>query len=268
MKINGVEFTIGADPEIFMSINGKFVSAHNAVPGTKARPHKVEKGAVQVDGMALEFNIDPSKDYEEFVSNLTVVQQQLLKMLPEGAEFLPNSTMEFDEIFLKNTPIRARSLGCEPDYNAYTLGRNTKPDKTVLFRTVGGHIHTGGLFTDNPFGNEHMSVSARLARLMDEQIGVYSLLWDKDDKRRSLYGQAGAFRPKYYGMEYRSLSNAWLFSKEATKFVYDGVVSALELLFDPTYEPNPEISMIINNSDRSHPIFNTPKALMLQEKLK
>ena len=158
-------------------------------------------------------------------------------------------------------------MGCEPDYNAYTISKNLKPDSSTLFRTAGGHLHVGGFFTNSPFNGGHMDTSARLARILDEKIGVYSLIWDKDDKRRSLYGQAGAFRPKYYGMEYRSLSNAWLFNKNVIKFIYDGFEEAIELMFDLDYEPNPEIPWIINNSNRQHPIFDTPKAVALKESL-
>ncbi len=52
-----VNFTIGADPEIFLRRRGKAFSAHGVIPGTKKEPHNVEKGAVQVDGMAVEFNV-------------------------------------------------------------------------------------------------------------------------------------------------------------------------------------------------------------------
>lgn len=64
MQINGKTYTIGADPEVFVGREGQFFSAHGLVPGNKRRPHKVDRGAVQVDGMALEFNIDPASSYE------------------------------------------------------------------------------------------------------------------------------------------------------------------------------------------------------------
>ncbi len=61
-------FTYGCDPEVFLMVGDKYVSAHGLFPGTKAEPFKVEKGAVQVDGLALEFNIDPAKTPEEFAA--------------------------------------------------------------------------------------------------------------------------------------------------------------------------------------------------------
>jgi hypothetical protein len=64
-----MEFKIGADPEFFLrdKATGKFVSAHGLIPGTKRQPMKVDKGAVQVDGMALEFNIDPVTNLDSSV---------------------------------------------------------------------------------------------------------------------------------------------------------------------------------------------------------
>lgn len=55
-----MSYLVGADPELFVSKAGVILSAFGLVGGTKKVPQKVERGAVQVDGMALEFNIDPA----------------------------------------------------------------------------------------------------------------------------------------------------------------------------------------------------------------
>lgn len=258
MIINDVEFTVGADPELFVSKNGVFTSGHNLVPGTKRKPHIVNNGAVQVDGLALEFNIDPCKTTEEFDNNLDSVMSQLKDMIP-GYEFMDESSVIFSEKFLDNIPKKALVMGCESDYNAYSLTPNPKPNQKDLMRTAGGHTHIGGFFTDNPFGKDHFETSARLARILDETLGLPSLVWDQDDKRRSMYGQAGCFRPKTYGMEYRTLSNKWLFNKKVRAFVFEGVEKALKLMFNPAYEVNPDVSKIINTSDRSSSVFKEHK---------
>lgn len=256
MNINGNVFTIGADPEIFVGKDGEFVSAHGMVEGTKIKPHEVEGGAVQVDGMALEFNIDPAENYEEFQHLLDSVQEQLLDMISvNGFDFLKETTVHFDQELFDKVPIANKMLGCEPDFNAWTMEVNEKPSYKNLMRTVGGHAHIGGFFSDNLFNKEHFEKGATLARLMDEEVGVYSLLWDKDDERRSMYGSAGCFRPKPYGMEYRSLSNAWLFSKDITKFVFDGTQRALQRLCDGDKGDNEGARDIINNSDRDNVFF-------------
>lgn len=254
MKINGKNFTVGADPEVLLMHNQKFVSAHDLLPGDKENPFLVPFGAVQVDGMAAEFNIDPASSYEEFNHNLTEVQNTLAGMIGDK-EFIKKASVQFTEEFAMTVPPLNRILGCSSDYNGWTQEENPPPDGEALMRTAGGHAHIGGFTSEDAFDLRHYRTCARLARILDSTIGVYSILWDKDDDRRSMYGQAGAFRPKTYGMEYRSLSNAWIFEKKLTRFVYDGVEKALELMFNKDYEPDPQIQDIINNSDRNSHFF-------------
>lgn len=253
MKIQGTNFTFGADPEIFVSKNNKFKSAHGMVEGDKANPLRVEKGAVQVDGMALEFNIDPAENFEQFQNNLDVVQQQLKAMIGDH-EFMTQSSVFFDQELFDAVPEENKELGCDPDFNAWTERENQKPEGSQLMRTAGGHVHVGG-FGQGVVDDYVFIVAAKLTRIMDETLGIYSLFWDHDDERRKMYGAAGAFRPKPYGMEYRSLSNAWIFKPQLVRFVYDGAVEALNKMFDPGYDVDPEIRAIIDNSDRQHPMF-------------
>lgn len=244
-----MKVTVGADPEVFLGKNGVFVSAHNLVPGTKAEPHHIFKGAVQVDGMAAEFNIDPAENEDEFMFNLDVVLGQLKEIVPDY-DFLQQASVSFNEEFMAEIPFYALELGCEPDYNAYTGEVNTKPDGKTLKRTAGGHIHIGGFESDNPFESFHYSQMRNIIRALDQTVGVASLIWDKDDERRSLYGQAGAFRPKTYGVEYRTLSNAWIFSKPLQKYVFRTVQSAVNHVINGTWKTFYGAENIINHSDR------------------
>jgi hypothetical protein len=63
---------------------------------------------------------------------------------------------------------------------------------------------------------------------MDLFLGVPSVMMDKGELRKQLYGKAGAFRLKPYGCEYRSLSNFWVFSEEHTRWVWDSTALALD----------------------------------------
>lgn len=254
MQIRGRNFTIGADPEVFVSKDGQLQSAYGLVKGDKRIPYRVKKGAVQVDGMALEFNIEPADDEQQFLDNLQTVQDELKSMI-EGHEFIYDPTVIFPDEILDIMPQVALDLGCEPDFNGYTLAVNKKPRPKHGMRTAGGHVHIGGIDTDDPHSEHHMYLSGKLARIMDEEVGVYSILWDKDDERRSLYGKAGCFRPKHYGMEYRTMSNAWVFNKALASFVFQGTRRAIEKMFNPKYEPNPDVQHIINTSDRKHSFF-------------
>src|SRR3546814_12280247 len=96
-----MQILVGCDPEIFMFKNGVPVSAHNAVPGTKYDPYKVKNGAVQVDGMALEFNIDPSHTEEEFVSSVQSVLATLKEMVP-GYDLVATPVAEFGFDYIRS----------------------------------------------------------------------------------------------------------------------------------------------------------------------
>lgn len=67
-----------------------------------------------------------------------------------------------------------------------------------------GHIHLGYNDIEVPFnGRIHKykvdEQRARIVQAMDLFIGIPSVIMEPDNKRKELYGQAGAFRPKPYG---------------------------------------------------------------------
>lgn len=248
---------IGSDPEVFLQTKatGDFASAYGIIPGDKQEPFPVPLGAVQVDGMACEFNTTPASTRSEFVTNVTGVLAAMGEMIPEELELaVAVPVAKFTPAVYDAQPKKALDLGCEPDYNAYTMQENPRPNRnnTERMRTAAGHIHIG--YTENVDARspEHMLRCCELAKLLDMTVGVMSLKYDKDTERRSLYGAAGAFRPKSYGMEYRVLSNAWLESEDLIGRVYDIVVATTAAFLEGAYPP-PELSFraksIINNSD-------------------
>lgn len=228
------QILIGCDPEVFVrNPNSKqFVTAHNMIPGTKKEPFKVKHGAVQVDGMALEFNIDPAASRSAFVGNVKRVYHELEKMVP-GYELVPVPVADFDpDYFIKEVDAQAKELGCDPDYNAYTGKPNVIPPGSGdrPFRTASGHVHIGWTEDMDPMDPVHFEDCRIVARQLDFALGLQSLQFDKDNRRRSLYGKAGAFRPKPYGVEYRTLSNRWLTDDRLIAWVYDATVKALDAL--------------------------------------
>jgi hypothetical protein len=234
MKINEYTIKIGADPEFFVRKFGKLLSAHGLIPGSKERPYLVNKGAVQVDGMALEFNIDPAESYSQFEENMSTVFGEIQKMIP-GYEIFVEPVADFGLDYIKAQPKEASDLGCSPDYNAYTKQANPRPDVNTPFRTASGHVHIG--WTDEPVDisdEGHLEACRALTKTLDLYLGVPSLVWDTDDRRRSLYGAAGAFRPKPYGMEYRVLSNKWINTPHLRALVYGNTMEAIQATFlDP-----------------------------------
>ena len=215
-----MKITIGCDPELFVSKDGQPRSAYGLIPGTKAEPFKVPYGAVQIDGMALEFNTDPVDNADDFVHHINSVMASLQEMVP-GYEFLIKPSVKFNGNHFRAQPDEAKELGCDPDFNAYTLAENPRPDNTTTMRTASGHVHIGFCEGADVKDPDHMTRCATLVKQLDWYLGLPSLLWDKDTTRRVMYGRAGAFRPKPYGVEYRVLSNAWLLSDERKRFVFE-----------------------------------------------
>lgn len=219
---------IGADPELFLKHSGKFVSAFGIIPGDKYSPHPVEDGAIQVDGMAAEFNIKPATSQTEFVHHIDMVMAQLRNMVPKDYELVPDAWADFGKDYMDKMPEHVTRLGCDPDFNAYTMSTNPMPVAHPSARAAGGHVHIGWCEGADPWSEEHFEYCCALAKQMDFYLGLPSVLLDHDRNRKQMYGKAGAFRPKPYGMEYRVLSNFWITNPEYMKRVYNNAVMAYD----------------------------------------
>lgn len=222
-----LKITVGCDPELFVTKDGKFRSAWGLIPGTKEKPHVVENGAVQVDGCALEFNTNPVDNADDFVRNINSVMGQMKAMVPDY-EFAIVPSCRFNGNHFRALPEEAKELGCTPDFNAYTMKENPKPDNTTTMRTASGHVHIGFCQDADPNDDAHMIRCATLVKQLDCYLGMPSILFDRDVKRRKMYGAAGCFRPKSYGVEYRVLSNAWLLSEARMRFVFQQTQRAVD----------------------------------------
>ena len=248
MKINGQEFLIGADPELFIKDKqtGKFVSAHGMLPGTKEKPYKVKYGAIQVDGMAAEFNIDPAKTKSQFIRNVTCVVKQIEDYLGDRYELVATPTCHFGKEFIDAQPLESRILGCDPDFDAYTGKSNPIPDVERPFRTGAGHIHIGWTEGQDVGNPDHLEVCKHLVRNLDYYT-IPTLAIDTDITRRELYGNAGAFRPKPYGVEYRTPSNFWVSSPKTMSMMYDLVKLTLRNLTSLNDTPSQEFQREYGN---------------------
>lgn len=215
-----MKYTIGCDPEIFLMQDGKYISAIGKIGGSKLMPRPIDMVGHMVleDNVAVEFNIPPAEDYQNFRKSIQHVMKHLKKELP-GYEFSQESAVSFEPDQLEDP--MAQEFGCDPDYNAWTKDVNPKPcadDRSL--RSCGGHIHVGFDRLD----------PIQVVRSMDLHLGVPSIKLDKGDLRRKLYGNAGAYREKPYGVEYRTLSNFWIFNSKLIKWVYEQTGKALEFV--------------------------------------
>jgi hypothetical protein len=214
--------TIGTDPEAFVvESDGTVGIAIGKVGGSKEQPLLVEGGAVQEDNVLAEFNTEPATTPDAFVGAIAKVVQQLEQRIkPFGLSLLFKPSHEYDEFDLEIAGPQAMQFGCDPDYNAWTYGKNPAPSAEGGLRTAGGHVHIGyDLPTDTS--------SLRIIRACDILMGIPSVVLDTDNRRRSLYGGAGAHRIKEYGVEYRVLSNFWLQSDALKRWVHEQATAAV-----------------------------------------
>lgn len=241
---------VGCDPEVFVRQDGVFKSAYGLIKGDKKNPQPVPHGAVQVDGMALEFNINPAATEDEFVLSVQSVFDTMCKMVP-GYEVVAVPVADFDADYLKAQPKEALELGCDPDFNAWTNTVNPRPDGDRPMRTASGHVHVGWTNGESPKDANHVERCNMLIQQLDFYLGLPSLMYDKDERRRSMYGRAGACRYKSYGVEYRTLSNAWLSSKERMAWVFRATQKAVQEAMNGNLlvEKFGDIQSIINTSD-------------------
>lgn len=224
---------IGCDPELFVKKNGVYHTAYGLIPGTKECPYPVEKGMVQVDGMALEIGIEPAETPEEFKHNLKTVLNHLREMVPSEYEFAVDPIAEFSKEHMMDMPEEALALGCMPDWDAYTGNTNPSPRAHPVMRTAAGHVHVGMLDeTVYPYDQEHIANCCEYIKEMDYHVGLPSVILDPDDKRKEMYGKAGAFRPKPYGFEYRTPSNYWLKSDGLMDLIFRNTRIAVRSMRD------------------------------------
>lgn len=245
-----MKLKIGADPEVFLFKDGNPVSAYGVIGGNKQQPLPVRNGAVQVDGMALEFNIDPANTELEFVYNIEDVLTQLRQMV--DGQVLATPVASFGHEYIDAQPEEATELGCDPDYNGWTGAINARPDGTLGIRTGAGHVHIGWTEKADIRSESFLSMTRSAVKQLDFYLGLPSVLFDGCTERRQMYGKAGAYRPKTYGVEYRTLSNHWLNSETLIRLVYKNIHKAFDALINGNilHSKHGDIQNIINTSDR------------------
>lgn len=235
---------IGADPEVFLVRNGMIVPALGVLPGSKDEPFKTTHGWIQPDNALAEFNISPAVSENEFVQSIKDCMDDLRQY---GAlELKASHEFSIDELAQAGPGVFR--FGCDPDYNAWQEGRRNRPPNPATIgglRTAGGHVHIGcQVALDRPLD---------VIRGCDVLLGLGSVLFDDDTRRRAVYGKAGAFRHKVYGVEYRTLSNFWLRSDDMIAWAYNRAIQVIDELDTLTAfcaQHGDTVQHCINNSDK------------------
>lgn len=219
----------GCDPEIFV-VDGtnallpawKFLpSKHEAVPIPVVNTHANSRvTSVYWDGFQAEFTMTPSTCMGYGMDNVQAGLQAVLlaaRKADPGAQLSLSSVINISPSVLASADNDQVSLGCLPSLNAYgASGEHVEDPRFLPFRFAGGHLH---------FGAEFLRADpVKYVKALDAIIGVASvgMFAEMDNPlRRRFYGLAGEYRHPKYGLEYRTLSNAWLCHPAVAFLIYD-----------------------------------------------
>jgi hypothetical protein len=205
--------SVGADVEyLLMNMETREIEpACGLIGGTKEDPLLLESPrgggyAIQEDNVMVEWNIPAAESWDVLYNNILHAKDLVNDhvQLAVGPEYRAVCQQEHHFTPLQLDSEQARTFGCEPDFDAY-LGGVQRQDGAAAtignWRTCGGHIHIGGDFQCPDF------VAALFCELYISVFGRAPI--DYSTQRAKWYGKPGIFRPKPYGIEYRTPDNMW-----------------------------------------------------------
>jgi hypothetical protein len=245
------KYTIGADIECFLADKetNEIVSAEGIIKGTKWQPFIFDEAneffSTSLDNVMAEHCIPPTDNVGDWVSGILKARNYIESLDNKlCTAFIPSARLADKWLQTENANI----FGCEPDFNAWLDGEMNPPVEKSIYnlRTAGFHVHVG-------YDNPSIKMNVNIMKFFDVYLTLPSLLIEPDNERRQMYGKAGAFRNKNYGMEARTLSSffaseekymTWVF--EQTNFFVPKVLAGEQL---------PEellllTEQVINNNDK------------------
>lgn len=213
---------LGADPEFFIVDSSyQIINSYRLIKRNKKNPIKFKDYKFFYDNVAIEANFTPAITKDDFIDKIDKMFAHLKKIVhPYNLSLQAYGEISDSEKSFDN----ANEIGCEPDLNAYNFSYNKIPTKEVKEhngRTIGGHIHIGGMNNDavlDPF------LKPIFVYMLDLFVGIPSVLLDhsaESYKRRKIFGKAGSYKSKKYGIEYRTLSPFWLANPQLTGLIYE-----------------------------------------------
>lgn len=203
------------------------------------------------DGVAFEYTLRPSKDWEELFDRIQNAKEILGGIISQAGErcekdvfVLPTINYEVER--WENKPESYKKcliFGCDPDYDAFAKGSRGRVVDALKhpWRYGGGHIHVSGVpgFRENPLmAVKSMAIGIGLAAVHFSNVPAL------DRARTFLYGKAGKFRPQKYrelfegiphtdfGIEYRTPSNAWTGSREIAAQLFKWAEISVREIFE------------------------------------
>ena len=208
----------GSDPEMFVVDKDGIV-----IPSFKFLPDKkTVRGDTFAfwDGFQAEFNIPGVSCLDQSVAFLQQGLRNLLdaaKKHDPKAELTIKPTLTIPPHFLTEEKDEHVQFGCMPSKNVYGMKGIQADGREVSVRSAGGHIHIG-------LRSEQKKNIETYIKALDAILGVacVSMFGKIDDPiRRKYYGLAGEYRTPSHGVEYRTLSNAWMCHPNISYIVFE-----------------------------------------------
>lgn len=206
-------FMTSCDPEMFLEDgDGTLIPAFNALPH-RSQCGLASNNIYYSDGFGAELVPTPRHCHVEVLGHLA---STLIGMLQHVRAKFPNARLsaktflEVPKELMAAATNEQVSLGCKPSLNIYgTSGLTVDNAREFPYRMVGGHIHLGS----KPMAKFLHAHAEPIIQAMDAFVGVPSVALFagmEDPRRRQYYGRAGEYREQPHGLEYRTLSNAWM----------------------------------------------------------
>lgn len=215
-------FHIGSDPEIFVeNKDGNVLPAFRFL-GSKKETKVISRDGAKVywDGFQAEFETKANTCLAYLVDSVQyglAATLQAARKVDKDAKLSTRTVMEIPFDMLQSTEEEFVALGCMPSRNAYGLKGKEVPPRELPFRPAGGHMHFG-------LGPKPEPVMIEIVKALDAILAVACVpLFQNFDNpiRREFYGLPGEYRLPPHGLEYRTLSNAWLIHPVLMHMVYE-----------------------------------------------
>lgn len=225
--------TIGSDPEVFLEKeDGTVLPAFDFLGPKPKKPGNLYAGntsaggnSIYWDGFQAEFDTYATSclsfQVDSIQHALSLLYKEMIKK-DHKAKLSIKTVMDIPQELLKTSAAEHVAFGCLKSFNVYNMKGIKADGREVDYRSAGGHIHFGTGIIDK-------KQLPWIVKSLDAVLGVaaVSLFANFDDpRRRQMYGLAGEYRLPPHGLEYRTLSNAWLMHPIMVHIIFDLARSA------------------------------------------
>ena len=190
---------IGSDPEFFYEKDGVVVPSSEVLASDHT--HVIR------DGVQGELNPSPDNCRQRSGARfLEALEEAIGYGMLAGADLSLKQAVEVPDSVWDRMSDQDKEFGCNPTLNVYKEDIEKPSGTETRLRSAGGHVHIS-------LSKAHKLRHRTFVKLLDIVVGNTLVLIDRDPAnktRRTIYGRAGEYRLKEYGVEYRVPSNFWI----------------------------------------------------------